>query len=253
VEFDAASCLERCLADAMCQVVQVPAGSLDGKADPHVGGCVFCCAELDGCGFRPSNSTNSSSNVSPSSANATGPTDVYVIGDDRDCDEIEEMGCVFVVVAVVIAVAPFTSVKFSTTTMTILLLVLLLLLFLSPRWIKWASAGVFAALGAAAFALGCQTAAFHAYNTLEGGDLKSWTWVCVAAVGSGAVLCLITGFAGYFSFFNFVEGEILDSFPDSDVAAQVGRRCRVVAGLACLSHSHTLRARCVDCRCSGYF
>lgn len=61
---------------------------------------------------------------------------------------------------------------------------------------KWASTGVFAALGAAAFALGCQTAAFHAYNTLEDANLDKWIWVCMAAVGSGALLCLITGFAG---------------------------------------------------------
>ncbi len=31
---------------------------------------------------------------------------------------------------------------------------------------------MFAALGAAAFALGCQTAAFHAYNTLEDANLQ---------------------------------------------------------------------------------
>ncbi len=60
----------------------------------------------------------------------------------------------------------------------------------------------------------------HSYNTLEDANLTRWTWVCVAAVASGAMLCLVTGFAGYLSFFNVVEGEILDSFPDYDVPAQ---------------------------------
>ena len=139
--------------------------------------------------------------------------------------------------------------------------------WLCGRIVKWASAGVFAALGAAAFALGCQTAAFHAYNTLEDANLQRWTWVCVVAVGVGALLCMITGFAGYvpraglpppllscwplrrskgnnalraccesflmetvryFSFLNFVDGEILDSFPDSDIPAQVFRIFLVV-------------------------
>ena len=47
----------------------------------------------------------------------------------------------------------------------------LTLYHLAPSYL---SAGALAALGAAAFALGCQTAAFHAYRTMKDPNPKKW-------------------------------------------------------------------------------
>ena len=46
---------------------------------------------------------------------------------------------------------------------------------LGPVTPSYASAGVFAALGAATFALGCQTAALHAYRTMKDPTPDKWS------------------------------------------------------------------------------
>ena len=80
----------------------------------------------------------------------------------------------------------------------------------------WRMAGM-NKLGSITFALGCAHSTFHAYRSIE--PKAAWSRTVLGATCVGALMCVVTGLAGYLSFGTSVKAEILDSFPDSDVVA----------------------------------
>ena len=83
--------------------------------------------------------------------------------------------------------------------------------------------GFFRKIGSVSFALGCASAAFHAYCSMKPCNPRVWRRVTGWAVVVGSTLCCATGVAGYVAFRDGTKGEILDNFDRSDDAANFFR------------------------------
>ncbi|CAM9873496.1 unnamed protein product, partial [Pylaiella littoralis] len=74
-------------------------------------------------------------------------------------------------------------------------------------WWNWG--GSLAKLGSIVFALSSAPAVLHAYTSMAPRSTKAWRTVASWAVGVGACLCYAMGLAGYLSFRDAVDGDIL--------------------------------------------
>mmetsp|Transcript_8040 Transcript_8040/g.11215 ORF Transcript_8040/g.11215 Transcript_8040/m.11215 type:complete len:463 (+) Transcript_8040:78-1466(+) len=82
--------------------------------------------------------------------------------------------------------------------------------------INWFSlSGTFSSLGSALFALSCAYAAFHAFEAMRRNTGAAWAGATTPAVVIGAGMCTSMGLAGYLSFRDYTEGDILDNFSGS--------------------------------------
>ena len=75
--------------------------------------------------------------------------------------------------------------------------------------------GVLASTGSIVFSLSCASANFQAFISTEkkSRNMKSWSYITGGAVFAGALMCAIMGIAGYLSFSDDTDGEILEDFP----------------------------------------
>jgi sodium-coupled neutral amino acid transporter 11 len=74
--------------------------------------------------------------------------------------------------------------------------------------------GAVTSVGSIVFSLSCSAANFQAFisTKLEHQNLRSWSGITGGAVFLGAVMCVIMGIAGYMSFGDDTDGEILSEY-----------------------------------------
>jgi hypothetical protein len=74
--------------------------------------------------------------------------------------------------------------------------------------------GALQSLGSIVFALSCAPANFQAFVSTEAKsqNLKDWQYICLYAVGAGTAMCASMGLAGYLSFRDVTQGDILTDF-----------------------------------------
>ncbi|CAM9980323.1 unnamed protein product, partial [Scytosiphon promiscuus] len=80
----------------------------------------------------------------------------------------------------------------------------------SVVWWDWT--GSVAKLGSIVFALSCAPAVLHAYTSMNPRSTRAWRPVATGAVVVGSFLCYAMGLAGYLSFRDAVETDILLNF-----------------------------------------
>ncbi|CAN0100820.1 unnamed protein product, partial [Ectocarpus sp. 6 AP-2014] len=80
----------------------------------------------------------------------------------------------------------------------------------SVVWWDWV--GAVANLGSIVFALSCAPAVLHAYSSMTPRSTRAWRSVATWALGVGVCLCYSMGLAGYLSFRDSVDGDILLNF-----------------------------------------
>eukprot|EP00752_Nemacystus_decipiens_P007560 g6753.t1 len=80
----------------------------------------------------------------------------------------------------------------------------------SVVWWNWP--GSVAQLGSIVFALSCAPAALHGYTSMTPRSTRAWRSVATWTIVTGACLCYAMGLAGYLSFRDSVDGDILLNF-----------------------------------------
>lgn len=71
---------------------------------------------------------------------------------------------------------------------------------------------LFAGIGTMSFAFVCQHNSFLVYQTLEKNTLHEWKLVANISVAVSYALCVFLGLIGYFRFYPYVQGDLLNSF-----------------------------------------
>lgn len=117
------------------------------------------------------------------------------------CISVVSVAAIAGVIVLVLAHGPYVGSNLGQTPATLL-------------W--WRPAGL-NKIGSITFALGCAHSTFHAYRSID--PKVSWGSTVAGATCVGALMCVVTGLAGYLSFGTAVKAEVLDSFPNSDVVA----------------------------------
>jgi solute carrier family 38 (sodium-coupled neutral amino acid transporter), member 11 len=74
---------------------------------------------------------------------------------------------------------------------------------------------LFLGIGTFSFAFVCQHNTFLVYQTLPNPNLRSWSIVSHISLTIAVSFCLVLGLAGYLSFGQYTEGDILNNFTDS--------------------------------------
>jgi hypothetical protein len=82
---------------------------------------------------------------------------------------------------------------------------------------------LFLGIGTFSFAFVCQHNTFLVYQTLPTPNLRNWSIVSHISLTIAVSFCLVLGLAGYLSFGQYTEGDILNNFADSDRLILVGR------------------------------
>eukprot|EP00903_Cladosiphon_okamuranus_P010528 g9958.t1 len=77
-------------------------------------------------------------------------------------------------------------------------------------WWEWT--GAVSKLGSVVFALSCAAASPHSYSSMAQRTEQKWKTVAAISVTAGGLLCYVTGLAGYLSFRDATQGDILDNF-----------------------------------------
>jgi len=74
--------------------------------------------------------------------------------------------------------------------------------------------GMLSSTGSIVFSLACASANFQAFISTErkSRNMESWRYITGSAVFTGALMCVTMGVAGYLSFGDSTDGEILDNF-----------------------------------------
>eukprot|EP00903_Cladosiphon_okamuranus_P006099 g6009.t1 len=80
----------------------------------------------------------------------------------------------------------------------------------SVVWWDWP--GSVAKLGSIVFALSCAPAVLHGYTSMTPRSTRAWRSVATWTVAAGSCLCYAMGLAGYLSFRDAVDGDILLNF-----------------------------------------
>ena len=82
---------------------------------------------------------------------------------------------------------------------------------------------LFAGVGTMSFAFVCQHNSFLIYRSLKQPSSESWRTVAHSSVSFSFVVSLAFGLIGFFSFFPYVEGDLLNNFPVSYTSVAVAR------------------------------
>mmetsp|Transcript_22804 Transcript_22804/g.44822 ORF Transcript_22804/g.44822 Transcript_22804/m.44822 type:complete len:519 (-) Transcript_22804:269-1825(-) len=88
---------------------------------------------------------------------------------------------------------------------------------------SFAKPSLFAGLGAISFAYVCQHASLIVFNTLKVPTTEEWSKVNVGAVSTAMAMSIALSLAGYVTFFEQTEPNILNNFPCNDVTSNVAR------------------------------
>jgi hypothetical protein len=82
---------------------------------------------------------------------------------------------------------------------------------------------VFAGVGTMSFAFVCQHNSFMVFRSLANPTYHEWKKVAGLSVGFSCALCLGFGLIGFFTFYPYVNGDLLNNFPVSNVTIAVSR------------------------------
>lgn len=82
---------------------------------------------------------------------------------------------------------------------------------------------IFAGFGAISFAFVCQSSSFLVYRSMAKGGLARWKCVTYWSVSIAWFMGTSLALAGYLSFVNITEGNILNNFSEDHESASVAR------------------------------
>ena len=82
---------------------------------------------------------------------------------------------------------------------------------------------LFAGVGTMAFAFVCQHNSFMVFRSLAQPTAKEWRKVADLSVGFAWFVCTAFGLIGFFTFFPYVRGDLLNNFPVNSVAIACAR------------------------------
>lgn len=92
---------------------------------------------------------------------------------------------------------------------------------------------IFAGFGAISFAFVCQSSSFLVYRSMADKSVVRWRWVSRWAVSAALLMGLILALAGYGSFVNKTDANILNNFSTEHKAANVARGFLAVSMVRC--------------------
>lgn len=90
---------------------------------------------------------------------------------------------------------------------------------------------LFAGLGTMSFAFVCQHNSFLVFKSLRQPTLANWKQVAGISLSIAYALCLALGLIGFFAFYPYVEGDLLNNFPASYASVAVARALLAVSML----------------------
>jgi len=79
------------------------------------------------------------------------------------------------------------------------------------------------ALGGVSYVFVCHDLSFSVFTGFKGATRKSWYRVTAITMALTVTILLVIGFAGYFMFYQNVQANILDNFPQDDLFANIAR------------------------------
>lgn len=82
---------------------------------------------------------------------------------------------------------------------------------------------IFAGIGTMSFAFVCQHNSFLVFRSLKTPTLSQWRKVADISLIVAYLLCLILGLIGFFAFYPYVEGDLLNNFPADSSAVAAAR------------------------------
>lgn len=82
---------------------------------------------------------------------------------------------------------------------------------------------MFAGVGTMSFAFVCQHNSFMIFRSLAEPTYTEWTKVAGLSVGFACAICIGFGLIGFFAFYPYVQGDLLNNFPVHDVAIATAR------------------------------
>lgn len=82
---------------------------------------------------------------------------------------------------------------------------------------------LFAGIGTMSFAFVCQHNSFLVFQTLKKPTVSEWSIVANISIAFSYFLCLLLGLIGFFAFFPYVQGDLLNNFPVGYVEISVAR------------------------------
>jgi amino acid permease len=85
------------------------------------------------------------------------------------------------------------------------------------------SISLFSGIGTMSFAFVCQHNSFLVFQTLKTPTIKTWKKVANLSITFSYCLCLILGLTGFFAFFPFLKGDLLNNFPTGYITIAVAR------------------------------
>jgi amino acid permease len=82
---------------------------------------------------------------------------------------------------------------------------------------------MFAGVGTMSFAFVCQHNSFLVFQTLKSPTVAEWKKVANISISFSYTLCLALGLIGFFAFFPYVQGDLLNNFPVGSYEVSVAR------------------------------
>lgn len=101
---------------------------------------------------------------------------------------------------------------------------------------------LFEGVGTMSFAFVCQHSSFIVYRSLQKPTFKNWNRVAMNSITFSFLISLVLGLVGFFSFYPFVKGDLLNNFPTSNISIGVSR------GLLALTMVFTYPMECFVAR-----
>ena len=88
---------------------------------------------------------------------------------------------------------------------------------------NWINPTLFVGLGVLSTAMACQHSAFIVSGSIRNHTSTRWKLVTVSSISFATILCAIMGFCGFLGFLDDTQGNILNNFDPSSVAANGAR------------------------------
>jgi amino acid permease len=85
------------------------------------------------------------------------------------------------------------------------------------------NASLFAGVGTMSFAFVCQHNSFLVFQTLQNPTVSEWKKVANISISFSYVVCLVLGLIGFFAFFPYVQGDLLNNFPVGSIEVFTAR------------------------------